>query len=309
MSLSSSMLPIQVKHVNQPWATALQQVLLMEWDSAISHKISLPYPWHPEIVDVQLFTIGSLAIVAFPGELTTMSGRRLREAIKSEFESHGTQGMNVVIAGLCNVYTHYVTTYEEYQAQRYEAASTIYGPHTLSAYIQLFRGLAKAIATNTVQDLPNGPEPPFINVTNMTLLPSVLADVAPVSKTFGDVLQEVQPQYRVGEVAEATFVGANPRNSAENTTLKTFLTVEKYENISGNWHVMYNDASWDTKFYWTKGFLGRSQARVEWHIPSSAEPGLYRIQYFGHYKVQPILKPAQFYAFNGTSSAFEVVKL
>ncbi|XP_039337168.1 neutral ceramidase isoform X2 [Mauremys reevesii] len=240
-------------------------------------EISLPYPWHPEIVDVQLFTIGSFAIVAFPGELTTMSGRRLREAIKSEFESHGTQGMNVVIAGLCNVYTHYITTYEEYQ--------------------------------NTVQDLPNGPEPPFMNVINMTLLPGVLADVAPVSKTFGDVLQDVQPQYRVGEVAEVTFVGANPRNSAENTTLKTFLTVEKYENISGNWHVMYNDASWDTRFYWTKGFLGRSQSRVEWHIPSSAEPGLYRIQYFGHYKVQPILKPAQFYAFNGTSSAFEVVKL
>lgn len=33
------------------------------------------------------------------------------------------------------------------QAQRYEAASTIYGPHTLSAYIQLFKVLAKAIAT------------------------------------------------------------------------------------------------------------------------------------------------------------------
>ncbi|CAM4701558.1 putative neutral ceramidase C [Lepidochelys kempii] len=272
-------------------------------------EISFPYPWHPEIVDVQLFTIGSLAIVALPGELTTMSGRRLREAVKSEFESHGTQGMNVIIAGLCNVYTHYITTYEEYQVQRYEAASTIYGPHTLSAYIQLFRGLAKAIAMNTVQDLPNGPEPEFFSVTNITLLPGVLADVAPIGKKFGDVLQEVQPQYRVGEVAEATFVGANPRNSAQNTTHQTFLTVEKYENISGNWHVMYNDASWDTRFYWTKGLLGRSKAKVEWHIPSSTEPGLYRIQYFGHYKVQPILKPAQFYPFNGTSSTFEVVKL
>lgn len=30
--------------------------------------------------------------------------------------------------------------------QRYEGASTIYGPHTLSAYVQHFRGLAKAIA-------------------------------------------------------------------------------------------------------------------------------------------------------------------
>nr|XP_006121527.1 neutral ceramidase isoform X1 [Pelodiscus sinensis]XP_006121528.1 neutral ceramidase isoform X1 [Pelodiscus sinensis]XP_006121529.1 neutral ceramidase isoform X1 [Pelodiscus sinensis]XP_006121530.1 neutral ceramidase isoform X1 [Pelodiscus sinensis]XP_006121531.1 neutral ceramidase isoform X1 [Pelodiscus sinensis]XP_006121532.1 neutral ceramidase isoform X1 [Pelodiscus sinensis]XP_006121533.1 neutral ceramidase isoform X1 [Pelodiscus sinensis]XP_025039633.1 neutral ceramidase isoform X1 [ len=264
-------------------------------------EISLPYPWHPEIVDVQLFTIGSLAIAAFPGELTTMSGRRLREAIKSEFESHGTQGMNVVIAGLCNVYTHYVTTYEEYQVQRYEGASTIFGPHTLSAYIQLFRGLAKAIATNTIQDLLKGPEPPFMYITNMTLLPGVLADVAPINKTFGDVLQEVRAQYRVGEVAEVTFVGANPRNSAENTTHQTFLTVEKYENISGNWHVMYNDASWDTRFHWTKGFLGRSKAKVEWHIPC-------RIQYFGHYKVQPFLKSALFHSFKGTSSVFEVVK-
>ncbi|XP_074855615.1 putative neutral ceramidase C [Carettochelys insculpta] len=271
-------------------------------------EISLPYLWHPEIVDVQLFTIGSLAIAAVPGELTTMSGRRLREAIKSEFESHGTQGMNVVIAGLCNVYTHYITTYEEYQVQRYEAASTIYGPHTLSAYIQLFRGLAKAIATNTVQDLPRGPEPPFINVTTLTLLPGVPADVAPNSKKFGDVLQDVQPQYRMGQVAEATFVGANPRNSAENATHQTFLTVEKYENISGNWHVMYNDASWDTRFYWTKGLFCRSTAKVEWHIPNTTEPGLYRIQYFGHYKVQRILKLAQFHSFKGTSSVFEVIK-
>lgn len=32
------------------------------------------------------------------------------------------------------------------QVQRYEGASTIYGPHTLSAYVQKYRGLARAIA-------------------------------------------------------------------------------------------------------------------------------------------------------------------
>jgi len=42
-----------------------------------------------------------------------------------------------VIAGLTNTYSSYVTTYEEYQAQRYEGASTIFGPHTLDAYIQV----------------------------------------------------------------------------------------------------------------------------------------------------------------------------
>uniref|UniRef100_A0A8C5JLP8 Neutral ceramidase n=1 Tax=Junco hyemalis TaxID=40217 RepID=A0A8C5JLP8_JUNHY len=159
-------------------------------------EMTWPHPWHPDIVDVQIVAIGSLAILAVPGEFTTMSGRRLREAVQREFDSHGSPGMNVVIAGLCNVYTHYIATYEEYQLQRYEAASTIYGPHTLSAYIQLYRGLAKAIALNGTQELSPGPEPPFFNVTSLTLLPSLSVESAPAGKTFGDVLEEVRPEYR-----------------------------------------------------------------------------------------------------------------
>jgi hypothetical protein len=48
-------------------------------------------------------------------------------------------------AGLANTYASYVATYEEYQGQRYEAASTIYGPHTLSAYLMLFENLGNAL--------------------------------------------------------------------------------------------------------------------------------------------------------------------
>ena len=47
----------------------------------------------------------------------------------------------VVIAGLSNVYTHYITTKEEYAAQRYEAASTIFGPDTLDIYLQKYKDL------------------------------------------------------------------------------------------------------------------------------------------------------------------------
>lgn len=49
----------------------------------------------------------------------------------------------VVVAGLSNVYTHYITTFEEYQKQRYEAGSTIYGPHTLRAYQQQYQYLTE----------------------------------------------------------------------------------------------------------------------------------------------------------------------
>ncbi|KFP92367.1 Neutral ceramidase, partial [Apaloderma vittatum] len=272
-------------------------------------EMTWPHPWHPDIVDVQIAAVGSLAIAAVPGEFTTMSGRRLREAVKKEFDSHGSPGMDVVIAGLCNVYTHYITTYEEYQVQRYEAASTIYGPHTLSAYIQLYRGLARAIATNTVQDLPRGPEPPVFNITSLTLVPSLTVDHAPVNKTFGDVLQEVRQQYRAREVAEVTFVGANPRHSAENATEHNFLTVERHDNASDSWVVVQNDASWDTRFYWTKGSLSRSNVTIEWHIPQGTEPGVYRIRYFGHYRKRLSITHTVSVPFEGTSSAFEITAL
>uniref|UniRef100_A0A6I8N2E8 Neutral ceramidase n=1 Tax=Ornithorhynchus anatinus TaxID=9258 RepID=A0A6I8N2E8_ORNAN len=237
-------------------------------------EMTKPHPWHPEIVDVQLVTIGSLAIVAIPGELTTMSGRRLREAVQSEFESEGQQNMNVVISGLCNVYTHYITTYEEYQ--------------------------------NTVPDLPKGPDPPFFTGL-MNLLPASPADKTPNNMTFGDVLRQVDPQYRRGDVAEVSFVGANPRNSVENTTHQTFLTVEKYQKAPALWQAVHNDASWETRFYWHKGSRGLSNVTIEWHIPETTQTGTYRIRYFGHNKKKELLKPAVIESFEGSSSNFEVV--
>ncbi|KAG8523103.1 Neutral ceramidase [Galemys pyrenaicus] len=270
-------------------------------------ELSYPNPWHPDIVDVQIITIGSFAITAFPGELTTMSGRRLREAVQAEFASYGMQNMTVVISGLCNVYTHYVATYEEYQAQRYEAASTIYGPHTLSAYIQLFKVLAKAIATDTVANLSSGPEPPFFKQLMISLIPNI-ADAAPIGKNFGDILVPVKPRYKVGEIAEVTFVGANPKNSAENRTHPTFLTVEKYKNISETWEIVHNDASWETRFYWHKGLAGHSNATIQWHIPETAETGIYRIRYFGHNRKQHLFNPI-ILAFESSSSTFEVTTI
>lgn len=47
------------------------------------------------------------------------------------------KNLTVVIAGLTNTYASYVTTFEEYQAQRYEGGFTLFGPNTLDAYIQV----------------------------------------------------------------------------------------------------------------------------------------------------------------------------
>ena len=102
--------------------------------------MTFPYKWHPDIVDTQMIQVGNVLIAALPGEFTTMAGRRMRRTIeKAVFNvTQGSEDIKLVIAGLSNVYTHYITTYEEYQRQRYEAASTIYGPHTLKAYLEQY---------------------------------------------------------------------------------------------------------------------------------------------------------------------------
>lgn len=60
-----------------------------------------------------------MMIAAVPGEFTTMAGRRLRKALDAESVANGgPSNTKTVIAGLSNVYTHYITTFEEYQVSQ-----------------------------------------------------------------------------------------------------------------------------------------------------------------------------------------------
>ena len=93
-----------------------------------------------------------------------MAGRLLRDHLKEIIRSYEPETDPVItIAGLSNLYTHYITTPEEYDAQfrikfimfsyyyvtklsrneiklihqqRYEAASTIYGRNTFGIYLR-----------------------------------------------------------------------------------------------------------------------------------------------------------------------------
>lgn len=63
---------------------------------------------------------------SFIAEFTTMAGRRLRDAVKTVLKSGNAKefggNLHVVIAGLTNTYSQYITTFEEYQIQRYEVS-------------------------------------------------------------------------------------------------------------------------------------------------------------------------------------------
>merc|ERR1719174_2263599 len=109
-------------------------------------------------------------IAPVPGEFTTMSGRRMRETIRKTVEEvSDAKNTKVVVAGLSNTYTHYITTFEEYQKQRYEAASTIYGPHTLLAYIQQFDRITKAMLLG--ENVEAGTPPPDLSGQEISFVP------------------------------------------------------------------------------------------------------------------------------------------
>lgn len=56
-------------------------------------------------------------------EISTMAGRRLRDAVKTVLSSHKDfENVHVVISALSNAYSQYATTYEEYHVQRYEVS-------------------------------------------------------------------------------------------------------------------------------------------------------------------------------------------
>lgn len=203
-------------------------------------RVKFPYSWQPKVVPTQVFQIGDLMIAGMPGEFTTMSGRRVRRTIR-EAAANNKATPTVILAGLSNIYTSYVATPEEYQMQRYEAASTIYGPHTLTIYLSQFEKLTKAIFQNLTLD--PGPTPAVMDKKVISLTPPVFYDSSPIGYHFGDVVVQPKAEYKAGEQVLVQFISGNPRNNLQHE--KTYLTVEKMLPDQ-NWVTIATDADWET---------------------------------------------------------------
>lgn len=85
--------------------------------------------WIPTVLPLQILQIGELAIVLLPNEPTTQAARRLARRLGPRL---GVR--RVLVQGYANAYAGYLTTPEEYAAQRYEGAYTLFGPGTLDAF-------------------------------------------------------------------------------------------------------------------------------------------------------------------------------
>lgn len=257
-----------------------------------------PYDWSPNIVDIQVFRVGQFIIIVSPGEATTMSGRRWREAVYNQAISANLVSKEtppiVVLGGPANSYTHYIATEEEYGIQRYEGASTLYGPNTLNAYINSTLTYLPFLADSVSGTSPAGPTPPDNRDRSISLITGVVYDGTPIGKKYGQVQKDVNTTYTKGALVAVTFVGANPRN---NLRLEgTFTAVEK-QNGDGTWTQVKNDKDWELLYEWKRvnGVLGTSDVTITWDTAvSSPAAGSYRIKYYGDSK-----------AVGGTISSFE----
>ncbi|KAK9294787.1 hypothetical protein QLX08_010723 [Tetragonisca angustula] len=245
-------------------------------------RMYLPYEWQPKIVATQVALIGNVVIAGVPGEFTTMSGRRLREAIKTVMNDASDDETSVIVAGLCNTYSDYVTTPEEYQIQRYEGASTIYGPHTLTLYLKQYQELVTAAILK--KDVDPGPTPPDLRKKNLlTFVTPVLYDTPKWGRNFGDCIRQPQKFATSGDIVSAVFISGHPRNNL--MTENSYLTIERLADDEV-WVPVANDASWETKFEWQRMsmVLGSSQVIITWQVPENIKPGEYRIRHNGYYR-------------------------
>lgn len=269
-------------------------------------EMDKPYAWAPAILPVQILRIGQLVILSVPGEFTTMAGRRLRDAVKMVLTSGASKefgkNVHIVISGLTNTYSQYVTTFEEYEVQRYEGASTLYGPHTLSAYIQEFRKLAAALISG--RPVEPGPQPPDLLDKQISLLTPVVLDSTLSGAKFGDVKSDVplNSTFKRGDMVTVTFSSACPRNDL--LTEGTFALVEILQGQK-TWVPAYDDDDFCLRFIWSRPskLSPQSYATIEWRIPQSAVSGVYRIRHFGAAKALF----GSISHFTGSSSAFVVV--
>lgn len=277
-------------------------------------EMFVPYAWAPAILPIQILRIGKLIIVSVPGEFTTMAGRRLREAVKATLVSNGRgefqeDDTHVVIAGLSNAYSQYVATREEYKQQRYEAASTLYGPYTLSAYIQEFTKLASTLTQGVKPPNRTPLSPPDLSSHLLSFLVPPSGDTTPKGKTFGDIKQDIRLPpagwlKRGEDKAAATFYSANPRNDL--LTQGTFALVEMLqEGVNPNsWIPAYDDDDLCLFFKWAAdNGSAASFATIQWEIPVDALPGVYRLRHFGSWIALTSAAPKYF---TGASSAFLV---
>ncbi len=254
--------------------------------------------WTPQTLPFQLMRLGEIMLVGVPGEMTTMSGRRLRRDFENILQPNGIK--HVVIVGLANSYSGYITTPEEYQLQHYEGASTHFGPHTLNAYRQILSDMALEMTQK--KSSQSDTRPSLKDHPSLALDPWILWDDEDANFAYGAMLPGHKKIFARGEVVQMDFRAAHPNNQFEK--IPSYFYIEK--KIADKWHTILSDSDPKTHFEWryhhSNNQVASSRVSIFWRTNQSDMDGHYRIRYQGYAK--NVL--GKFRHFEGTGEFFLV---
>jgi neutral ceramidase len=228
--------------------------------------------WTADRLPIQLVRIGSLVLIALAQEVTIVAGLRLRRAVAELLDLPLD---NVLVQGYANDYAGYLTTPEEYDAQRYEGGHTMFGRWQLPAYLQEVVRVATDLRDNrptargqSPDDRP--PKPTRSQGKRMT---------PPPCRCTG-VVRQPADAYAAGDVVHVEFTVTDPRARL----LPSYFVVERRDG--SEWHRSADDGDWSTRIEWQRADDDAWTAAVSWEVPPDAK-GTHRISYLDASSMHP----------------------
>ena len=216
--------------------------------------------WVADVLPVQLVRIGPLVLIALAQEVTIVAGLRLRRVVADVLD---VPLETVLVQGYANDYAGYVTTPEEYGAQRYEGGHTMFGRWQLAAYIQEVTQLAR--------DLRDGDASPTLMHDPVRRQPRPARKRNDVPYRCTGVATQPAESYLAGGAVEAAFAVAGDGGPL----LASYLLVEQREG--DEWGRVASDGDWSTTIEWRRDD-GRTTAHATWRTDAETT-GTYRMSY------------------------------
>lgn len=264
-------------------------------------------PVVPEVLPIQIFRVGQLAIVGLPFECTTMCGRRIRKLVLDIFGQENIHVDKVVVAAYSNGYAQYLTTQEEYDIQEYEGASNYFGRWTLPAVQQVTAELTTALAKGT--SVAAGSKPPYrfssswptvftifeegyfnylFNDYNKNTKVGGVFDNRDVN--YGELVYKNRHENVPGDVFVARFKAAHPRNDLN--IQSSYFYIERFDPVDKSYTTVLRDRDYPADYSYN---ASTGVAQIRWKIDASMKGYSYRITLPGNAYVienmQPVYKP------------------
>ena len=113
-------------------------------------------PWVPGTIPFQMIALGNVLLIAVPGEITTVSARRVRRELSEYAATSGFK--KIILTSYANCYMGYITTPEEYDMQCYEGGHNIHGRETHTVMVEALKELFDQLSVN-IKESGEKPQP------------------------------------------------------------------------------------------------------------------------------------------------------